>query len=307
MSTFWHYQAYGLHIASTRELPELNAASHADAPVDVRVEDAAPLGAPEVDSESGRAVTLRGSPDPSQDVYLYWTEIGTLRVTGGNRIRVHAHLDVPPSTLRLPLLGVAFGVLLHQRRLLTLHASAVSIGGIAAAFVGWKGAGKSTIAAALQTRGHALLTDDVLALQPDEWTVRPAFPQIKLREASADAVGAGSLDRLAPAVEKYALRNPDAFCTAAAPLGAIFVLTVADQIGARRLNGRHTLMNVMAQTYAPRFLGSDGTGPEVFAWCNALAQTIPVVELHRPRDLQRLGESAACVETWIERSALTPA
>lgn len=307
MSTLWHYQTYGLHVASTRELPELNAASPADAPVDVWVEDAAPLGAPKETSESGRAVTLRGSPEPSQDVYLYWTEIGTLRVTGGHRIHVHAHPGVNPSTIRLPLLGVAFGVLLHQRRLLTLHASAVSIGGVAAAFVGWKGAGKSTLAAALQARGHALLTDDVLALQPDAWTVHPAFPQIKLREESAAAIGADSLDRLAPALDKYALRDPDVFCATSAPLEAIFVLTVADRTGARRLSGRHALMNVMAQTYAPRFLGTNGTGPDVFAWCNALAQTVPVVELHRPRDLRRLEESTACVETWIERSVLAPA
>lgn len=52
---------------------------------------------------------------------------------------------------------------LHGREL--FHASAVSLDGAAIAFVGFPGAGKSSIAAHLVAGGRSLVTDDVLALE----------------------------------------------------------------------------------------------------------------------------------------------
>jgi hypothetical protein len=53
-----------------------------------------------------------------------------------------------------------------------LHASAVALGTVAVAFLGASGAGKTTIAGRLVSRGAALVTDDVLALDTASTGVR---------------------------------------------------------------------------------------------------------------------------------------
>lgn len=298
-------RAYGLHLSSELALPELFERSGAPASDDVRIVLSSLPGAPDFGPGPGRKIILQGDPTPSDDVYLHWPKVCTLRVQDGTRIEVCPHPDVSPDTLRLPLLGVGMGVLLHQRGLCTLHASAVSIHDCAAAFVGWKGAGKSTMAAILQRREHALLTDDVLALDPDTWVTHPAFPQIKLLPEAADAVGVGqwNLDRLSPDVAKLVLRDHDTFATDAQPLGALFVLGEGD-LSCERLDTRDAFLALLSQTYAPRFLGSEGTGTQVMQWCTTLSKTVPVFHLRRPYDLRRVEDSATLVEATMREGTL---
>jgi hypothetical protein len=68
--------------------------------------------------------------------------------------------EAEPGDLAAFTLGAAFGVLLHQRGLVVLHASSVCVNGKAALFLGASGAGKSTLAAALVRRGYRLVADD---------------------------------------------------------------------------------------------------------------------------------------------------
>lgn len=287
----YSYRAFGLHIDSELELPELEPRDSGTADVTVV---AGPVNdAPRFDEGLQRDIVLRGS-----EVFVYWSFLGTIQISGGHTVVVSPNEHAADATVRMAILGVGIGILLHQRGLCTLHASALSIdGGGAAAFVGWKGAGKSTMAATLQRRGHALLTDDVLALDSDSWTVRPAFPQIKLRAEAAQAVGLSpdTLDPLGPDVDKYALRDTLTFATRLLPLRAIFVLDTGNA-RCEQLAERDAFPTLLSQTYAPRFLGSEGTGPEVLEWCSALARDIPVFHLCRPRDLSRLEDGAVCVE-----------
>jgi len=299
-------RAYGLNLSSELALPELFERSGALASDDVRIVMSDLPEAPDFGSGSGRTIFLQGDPTPADDVYLHWPDVCTLRVQDGTCIEVCPHPDISPETLRLPLLGVGMGVLLHQRGLCTLHASAVSMGGRAVAFVGWKGAGKSTMAATLQHRGHPLLTDDVLALDPDTWVTHPAFPQIKLLPEAADAVGVGrqNLDRLSPDVSKLVLRDPNTFAANTQPLGALFVLGEGD-LSCTRLDARDAFLALLSQTYAPRFLGSEGTGRQVMQWCTTLSKTVPVFHLRRPYDLGRIEDSAALVEATLRDVAAT--
>ncbi|MGH9700627.1 MAG: HPr kinase/phosphorylase, partial [Candidatus Acidiferrales bacterium] len=84
------------------------------------------------------------------------------------------------------LLGPVLGLVLRLRGTTCLHASAVEIHGRAVIFPGEEGAGKSTTAAALARRGHAVLSDDVVALAERDgiFLVLPAYPYLSLWEDS---------------------------------------------------------------------------------------------------------------------------
>jgi hypothetical protein len=73
---------------------------------------------------------------------------GTLQVSHGRSIVVDAD-NADDRTAALWVLGPAMGVLLQQRGVLVLHASAVTMDGGVVAFLGHSGWGKSTMAAAM--------------------------------------------------------------------------------------------------------------------------------------------------------------
>ena len=95
------------------------------------------------------------------------------------------------------LLGPVLGILLRLRGVTCLHASAVAFGERAVAFVGSEGAGKSTTAAALAQHGHAILSDDVVALAEHDGSffVHPAYPYLCLWPESVESLY-GSPDAL---------------------------------------------------------------------------------------------------------------
>jgi hypothetical protein len=129
------------------------------------------------------------------------------------------------------LLGPILGFVLRQRGFVTLHASAVAIGGSAVAFLGPQGAGKSTTAAALAHCGCAVLSDDIVALGKIEnhLQVQPAYPQLNLWPTSVEALY-GAKDGLPPLTPNWDKRRLDLtsnryhFQEEPLPLGAVYFL-----------------------------------------------------------------------------------
>jgi hypothetical protein len=117
------------------------------------------------------------------------------------------------------LTGPILGFILRQRGDVALHASAVKIGDAALAIVGPHGAGKSTTAAALATRGFPLISDDVLHVRKtaSAWMAEPYASGLRLwPEAVSLVLGPDvSLPRLTPTWDKRLLRV-DAFDVTAA-------------------------------------------------------------------------------------------
>jgi hypothetical protein len=122
--------------------------------------------------------------------------MGTILVRKGREIIVDPIPGLEDKVLRLFVLGPALAVLLHQRGRLVLHASAAAIAGEVVAFMGRSGWGKSTAAAALYTRGHSIVADDVTAVQVNTDTGFPVvFPAM---------CGYRRLRSIAPLVERGA-------------------------------------------------------------------------------------------------------
>lgn len=125
------------------------------------------------------------------------------------------------------ILGTVFGILLHQREQIVLHASAVEVNGKAVAFCGASGTGKSTLAAALAQRGYRLITDDICAitLPPGGPVVHPDGRQLKLWAQAIEKLKLEDIrrGRVRGRLEKFYVEPRNA-ATEPLPLGAVYML-----------------------------------------------------------------------------------
>jgi hypothetical protein len=215
--------------------------------------------------------------------------------------------------LRLPLLGPVLAMLLHQRGLLSLHASAIAVDGSAVVFLGEKGQGKSTIAAGLYARGHTLIADDLVAIDVGKYgeaTVLPGFPQLKLMpDAAATALREHPQPTfsIAPGAEKRRLRIEDRFSEAALPLKALFVLFSGPLLGIHPLRSQCSALQLIRHSFAARFgksILSGQTACDHLKLCASLLQHTPICQLERPQSLALLPETASFVETLLRAEPL---
>jgi hypothetical protein len=283
----YSYTAYGLGIRSELPLPELDAPHGAGSDIEIRFGrlDRIRLQA------AGRRHHARLTPHEAE---LFWEEVGAFQVRDGREIIIDPTYASDHDGIRLLLLGSVFGVLLHQRQTLLLHASAVAIDGRVVAFMGHSGWGKSTMAAAFHAAGHEVLTDDItaIAIEGSQVCVIPGFPQIKLHPDSAEATGHAvtSLPRLHGKVEKRALRFIDRFSRQPLPLSCIYVLAEGLQPEIEEVRRQDALVELVRHSYAAGILKSTGAASANMLQCADVARTVPLRRLRKGHSLEMLPE-----------------
>jgi hypothetical protein len=285
------YRVNGLVIESPFALPELRR-TETKADVELRV------GAGKcVPAEAGSAETWMRAGET--DAHLYWRDVGTFVVRGGREVVVNPAATVEPAVIRLFLLGPVLAVLLRQRGLLVLHAAAVELNGGAVVFLGGSGWGKSTLAAALHQRGHALVTDDVAAVDVRAAgpLVLSGVPQLKLWPDAIAAVGdsVDALPRLYPSLDKRARRVARAGATEPILLQQIYALATGNDQRTDRLPPREALVELLRHSFGARTLQAVRTA-EHFRHCAHVAARIPVARLWAPRSLAELPTLAQLIE-----------
>jgi hypothetical protein len=196
------------------------------------------------------------------------------------------------------ILGPVFGLLLRLRGVPCLHASAVEFGGSAVAFAGSEGAGKSTTAAALAGRGHAVISDDIVAIVEREGSffVLPAYPYLSLWPESVKMLYGPEkkLPSFSPSYDKRQLvlaENRLRFQEQPMPLGAVFLLgqRVAEP-GApfvEALSARESLISLVANSYATNLLDKDMRARE-FELFGRLVASVPIWRLRPHEDGSRI-------------------
>ncbi len=212
-----------------------------------------------------------------------------------------AHLtdeDVAPL-----LLGIVLSFVLRLRGTLCLHASAVARSGRVIAFLGPEWAGKSTLAAALAGRGHAVVTDDLVALSERDGTfhAQPGAPYLRLRPSAEEGLrdAAGASMRLTPTRDNMYLdldltRDGPRFQREPLPLAVIYLLAERrDGPAAHSIEpvvGGERLLALLANTWATRMLGPEMRTSE-FGQLGRLAAVVPLRRVRPaadPRGLARL-------------------
>jgi len=278
--------AYGLRIDSAIELPGLRRATaeHEDADrVDIAFGEIANL------QDVGPGDWHRLGPRCST---LVKAGVGAIEIRDGRRITVRVAGNAERELAHY-ILGPGMGLLLQQRGLFCLHASCVRIAGEAVAIAGDTGAGKSTLAHALLEAGHALVTDDIAAIDdsgtrplvlPGHGALRMTFQH--MTKAGLDPQGheplhAATDKRLVPLDPARCVREP-------LPLSRIYILARGDEQQTEEIDGLAGALAMLRHTFYPA-LQSGVVGTEALLQrCLRIREQVRVLRLQRNDDLTAL-------------------
>jgi len=302
----YFYTAYGLRIQSAIYLPELIPI--AETIPDLTIEWGKVDRAPMTTYYEGMDIYTT-----SEFSSFFWNEVGAISIRAGRKVILDPFPGVEERLLRLPLLGIAFAVVLHQQGFFELHGSSVEIDGQAVVFMAGKGWGKSTLAATLYSRGHELITDDLVAIRFEQGkpVVVPAFPQLKLLpDAAAFALGddPDTLPCLATGYDKRARLGLDRFAQKPLPLKGIYQLDKGEELALKPLNPQEATRQLVANSFIARcaspLLVGDGAIKH-FQDCTKVIEQVPIYRLERPQSLELVSAIAQLIEENISSRALT--
>ena len=263
------YVLYGLRVATNRPRPEMayvatRAGSLDDKPVNMTIAFLADLPVPKGYSQLPWRLlkeivdpftTLRVSVAETAEAVVhricisnadgYLDAIATLTGSGHpSRLEVYwQNSQLPPDAVWMNVATWTFDVVLSYMACFqipaNLHGCALAFEGRAIALVGAKGAGKSTLGAALMAAGGAMITDDHVALwrRGGEFWVEPGAPRLRLWPTSLSVINtlAEDLPRVYSYHEKRIMNlqtNPEGaggeFQPFAMPLHTIYLLSPRD-------------------------------------------------------------------------------
>lgn len=304
-----HYRAFGLDIHSEVPFMTINGVGK-EADVIVRLEKL-PTHWLEDDRASAGYVEIDG-----ETIWFVWEGLGVMKINEGRSIIIDPVPGILPSLLNQAVQSAGLGLILHQRQTMTLHASAVEINGGVVAFVGYKGAGKSTTAASLFAQGHQLVTDDLLVMKMDEAenivSAFPGIPQLRLWPEAVVASLEEDPELLPRNSDLSTKRLRDAgsrFVGRALPLQAIYVLDFhkddTTEVTVEPVPQRDACIELVRHSYALHYLGNRGASAGHLKQSQLLTSIVPVRRLLRPKDLAGIPKLVEKIESLHADSITT--
>ena len=302
------YEIFGGILESELEFPELRPARPGVADWIIRTTDS-PVPEGPAESIGWDAV----EPDVRVHAYrltngyrLQFDDTGVFDVTSdGHEISWHPSPTADERAARLDLTGRVLALALHIGGCLCLHASAVSIGGRAVAFLAPKGSGKSTLAVALERAGAELMSDDIVPVElAPSPMARPGAHSVRMFRDTAAMLGMHMDLALDSSTSKPMFRDSaiGRRRVHAAPLDALYLLTSVSTLDTppihrQRLSEPDAVTRVLGQTKIGVLLGGREAAA-VLKRTAALVSTVPVYELKVARDLSRLDDVVARFFQW---------
>lgn len=294
------YQAYGLNIHSDFPLPELlQGGDEADIYIQKGKLKPPPLEPTSVNRQGIEA--LFGGT--TQEAYLHWQGIGTLLAKDGTTLIVEPDSDdIDSQLLNLYILSEALGIILNQRGLFLLHASAIKIGEQVIIFAGTPGAGKSTTAAAFARCGYTVLADDMVAMSLDsagKVMVYPAFPQIKIWPSAVKGLGynPSSLPTLFSGSRKRVIRQKENFPIEPLPLAHIFFLEDGADLKITKMAKTEAFFSLARFFPLPSDLLQGNALKRHFQQCVQFTGEVDIWKVENPKTFEELKN----LMRWVER------
>ncbi|MEK3725236.1 aldolase [Paenibacillus sp. FSL H8-0034] len=278
------YRAFGLSMISEIMLPELPLIHIQDNQIDVVIKraDLTPLWNQLAKPNETYVVRENSFMFRVPDTAIFC-------IQDGAEITVSAAYGADEAKIRLYLLGTCIGALLMQKRILPLHGSAIVIDGKAYALVGDSGAGKSTLASVFVSRGHQLISDDLIAVNFSHDripVVMPAYPQQKLWQESLTEFGmeASQFPSIFDRETKYLVPVPGPFITEPLPLAGVIELgkEEGEQVMMKSVQGLERLHTLYRQTFRSFLLAKFDLLEWHFGMTAAISNQIDFYQIHRP-------------------------
>jgi hypothetical protein len=297
--TVHSYRICGLSVASDIVLPGLIAGRTDSFPEVTIRRGAVPENLPNA-TMAGPTWQIAG-----KQFLLSVPNVARFLLSHGEQIVFALESEASAEDVPIFILGTVFGILLHQREQIVLHASAVEVNGKAVLFCGTSGAGKSTLAAALAQRGYRIITDDVCAItfsgnatpivHPDGRQLKlwaQTIKKLKLEEIRGEPVRR--------CLEKFYV-EPRAVTTEALPLGAVYalrqVVPPTDDPGIERLNVVDCALLLRWHAYRPLLVARLEQKENYFRAAAQITNKSGIFLLIRPLDFAAMSE----VVSWLER------
>ena len=223
-------------------------------------------------------------------------------ITGGKEITIDIEPGAREGDVATFAFGSAIGALLYQRGILALHGSAVRTSKGAIIFSGVKGAGKSTTAAGLASRGWEFMSDDICAIHMENGSsiLYPGLSRAKLSLDSYSSVLGKKPDTpaISPIMNKYGVsfntsREPSllyAICTLGPTTGSPYIEPIS---GAERL----TLLS--DHVYRPLFHQLIESPVQRFRQFIAVSSQTIALRVFRPLDYNKMNEFLQLLEEYI--------
>ena len=193
------------------------------------------------------------------------------------------------------------GALIHQRKLLPFHGSAIAFKNKAFIFSGISGTGKSTLAAAFNQQGFPLISDDICVISLDKENipiVHPGYPQMKLWADTLEKMGESkrSLKTIRNGIKKYIYPIENTFINTSHELAGIYILgaTNSDVFILELLKGIEKFNILKNNTYRLNFLKGTGVKSSHFEHIESISRNCYVKKIERPskgfqlQELQKL-------------------
>ena len=277
----YRYFTFGLHIQSELELPPLLVAD-SSFPPDVSIT----IGStPETLANcQKKGVAFEIAPD---EFLLDLRKIARFYVANGNSIVIEPKENKDWNSIRLFLLGSCLGAILHQRKVLALHASAIAHEGEAVLFTGISGVGKSTTANAFRLNGYKMLTDDVCPIKfiDQRPYALPGYPQSKLWEDTLEKLKLDfqGFKHIRKGIHKRAIPIPDQFAAEPLPIKALYILQThnKDEINLMDVQDANKFRLIKNMTYRSYLMKGLGMQPYHFMNGSQLANSIPIKRIMR--------------------------
>ena len=280
----YYYNVFGLNFASELDLPMFNSISEPDK-IDVHIK----FGSVPDFLENPKDSRVLFEAKPNQFLLRFTIYPVRYFVENGNQITIETggHEDI--DFIRLFLITVNVGVLLHQRNVIPLHAGGFLLEGKAVLFAGNSGAGKSTTTAAFREKGYTLVADDVGAIHFDENNipiVEPGVPFIKLWKKSLDLLNKEAVqeNRVREQIEKYYVPITD-IIQEAVPIKRIYFLEKSAELTEpviKNISAIDTVNYLRIGTYRYYYLIGLGGENDHFKISFSLGQRHLVKHLTRP-------------------------
>ncbi len=242
--------------------------------------------------------------------FLFRPKTGlTYRIRGGDEISISRAADIADRDINLFLVGSAWGVLCHQRKLLPFHCSAIQSSGCAFAFTGPSGAGKSTLAAGLSRRGYVHLCDDVsiVDVSNDHMPFYHMPKGLKLWRDAADALGleCGEVVSSDARMDKFHVSFPRNNEELPSNIAALYVLaeTDAKSPSISRLRGAKHFQELISSIYRFEWLSLIRDPGEVFVQTAELSKKLKLFRFSRPRNMACFDEGLNLLEAHMAEIA----